>query len=153
SDHDRIDQRENGSGRLRISFRRAARPGHFQQPNQNDRLAVASPRPTDSRNSWDCSRHSTAPIDFPGTRRKRSRPLIAVVYPDLPEAEQSGFLLLLGVPVGGSEITIQVQDYRKIWRNDFRYRCLGFSCHFSGSTRSAARRGFLSTYLAQLFVG
>src|SRR5215831_16890342 len=47
-------------------------------------------------------------------RRKRSRPLIAAVYPDLPEAEQSGFLLLLGVSVGRSEIAIQVQDHRKI---------------------------------------
>jgi len=48
------------------------------------------------------------------SRRKRSRPLIAAAYPDLPEAGQSGFLLLLELPVGPSEITIQVQDDRTI---------------------------------------
>src|ERR1043166_3292859 len=46
-------------------------------------------------------------------RRKRSRPLIAAAYPDLPEAGQSGFLLVLELPIGRSEITIQVQDHRK----------------------------------------
>src|SRR6266699_6491884 len=35
-------------------------------------------------------------------RRKRSRPLIAAAYPDLPEAGQSGFLLVLELPVGAS---------------------------------------------------
>lgn len=52
-------------------------------------------------------------------RRKRSRPLVAAAYPDLPEAGQSGFLLLLKLPVGRSEITIQVQDHDKIWRTIF----------------------------------
>src|SRR5215212_7420949 len=42
-------------------------------------------------------------------RRKRSRPVIAAAYPDLPEAGQSGFFLLLELPIGRSEITIQVQ--------------------------------------------
>src|SRR6185369_11335195 len=52
-------------------------------------------------------------------RRKRSRPLIAAAYPDLPEAGQSGFLLLLKLPVGRSKVTIQVQDDRKVWRTIF----------------------------------
>src|SRR4030095_10707047 len=45
-------------------------------------------------------------------RRKRSRPLIAAAYPDLPGAGHSGFLLVLELPFGRSEITIQVQDDR-----------------------------------------
>src|SRR5437899_12484434 len=49
-------------------------------------------------------------------RRKRSRPVIAAAYPDLPEAGQGGFLLVLELPVGPSEITLQVQDQEKIWR-------------------------------------
>src|ERR1700751_3438672 len=52
-------------------------------------------------------------------RRKRSRPLIAAVYPDLLEAWQSGFLLVLDLPVGPSKIRIQVQDHEKIWRTIF----------------------------------
>src|ERR1044072_7736703 len=52
-------------------------------------------------------------------RRKRSRPLVAAAYPDLPEAGQSGFLLELELPFGRSEITIQVQDDRKTWRTIF----------------------------------
>ena len=50
---------------------------------------------------------------FSGARRKRSRPLIAAAYPDLPDAGQSGFLLVLQLPAGPSEITIQVQDHEK----------------------------------------
>src|ERR1041384_6459424 len=52
-------------------------------------------------------------------RRKRSRPLIAAAYPDLPEAGQSGFLLVLELPLGRSEITIQVQDHGKTWQTIF----------------------------------
>src|SRR6266702_5343587 len=52
-------------------------------------------------------------------RRKRSRPLIAAAYPDLPEAGQSGFLLALEPPAGRSEITIKVQDHERIWRTIF----------------------------------
>ena len=65
-------------------------------------------------------------------RRKRSRPLIAAAYPDLPEAEQSGFLLLLGLPVGRSEIAIQVQDHRKIWRTIFVTDVWAFPLAFLG---------------------
>ena len=52
-------------------------------------------------------------------RRKRSRPLIAAAYPDLPEAGQSGFLLVLDLHGGPNEITFQVQDDRKVWRTIF----------------------------------
>ena len=86
-------------------------------------------------------------------RRKRSRPLIAAAYPDLPEAEQSGFLLLLGLPVGRSEIAIQVQDHRKIWRTIFVTNVWAFPLTFLGRLRLPRVEGFLSTYLAQLFVG
>ena len=47
-------------------------------------------------------------------RRKRSRSLIAAAYPDLPEAGQSGFLLVLELPLGRNEITIQVQDRKSV---------------------------------------
>src|SRR4029077_18247548 len=86
-------------------------------------------------------------------RRKRSRPLIAAAYPDLPEAGQSGFLLLLEMPVGGSEITIQVQDHRKIWRTIFVTDVWAFPLTFLGRIGLPRVERFLSPYLAQLFVG
>src|SRR5438874_11787209 len=86
-------------------------------------------------------------------RSKRSRPLIAAAYPDLPEAGQSGFLLLLELPVGRSEITIQVQDHRKIWRTIFVTDIWAFPVTFLGRIGLPHVERFLSTYLAQLFVG
>ena len=86
-------------------------------------------------------------------RRKRSRPLIAAAYPDLPEAGQSGFLLLLELPVGRSEITIQVQDDRKIWRKIFVTDTWAFPLTFVGRIGLPRVEQFLSTYLGQLFVG
>ncbi len=86
-------------------------------------------------------------------RRKRSRPLIAAAYPDLPEAGQSGFLLLLEMPIGRSEITIQVQDHRKIWRTIFVTDIWAFPLTFLGRIGLPRVERFLSTYLAQLFVG
>ena len=85
-------------------------------------------------------------------RRKRSRPLIAAAYPDLPEAGQSGFLLVLELPLGRSEITIQVQDHRKIWRTIFVTRYLGVSSYLSGSNRSAARRRVLVRLISRNFL-
>ena len=52
-------------------------------------------------------------------RRKRSRPRVAAAYTHLPEAGQSGFLLLLELPFGPGQITIEVQDQDKIWRTIF----------------------------------
>ena len=86
-------------------------------------------------------------------RRKRSRPLIAAAYPDLPEAGQSGFLLLLEMPVGRSEITIQVQDHRKIWRTIFVTDIWAFPLTFLGRIGLPRVERVLSTYLAQIFVG
>ena len=86
-------------------------------------------------------------------RRKRSRPLIAAAYPDLPEAGQSGFLLVLELPVGRSEITIQVQDHRKIWRTIFVTKIWAFPVTFLGRIGLPRVERLLSTYLAQLFVG
>src|SRR5215216_555676 len=85
-------------------------------------------------------------------RRKRSRPLIAAAYPDLPEAGQSGFLLLLELPVGRSEITIQVQDDRKIWRTIFVTDIWAFPLTLLGRIGLPRVERFLSTYLTQLFV-
>src|SRR6266566_5987734 len=86
-------------------------------------------------------------------RRKRSRPLIAAAYPDLPEAGQSGFLLVLNCPIGRSEITIQVQDHRKISRTIFVTDIWAFPLTFLGLIGLPRVERFLSTYLAQLFVG
>ena len=86
-------------------------------------------------------------------RRKRSRPAIAAAYPDLPEGGQSGFLLLLELPVGRSEITIQVQDHRKIWRTIFVTEVWAFPLTLLGRIGLPRVERFLSTYLAQLFVG
>jgi glycosyltransferase involved in cell wall biosynthesis len=85
-------------------------------------------------------------------RRKRSRPLIAAAYPDLPEAGQSGFLLLLECPVGLSKIAIQVQDHRKIWRTIFVANVWAFPLTFLGRLGLPRVEEFLSTYLAQCFV-
>lgn len=85
-------------------------------------------------------------------RRKRSRPLIAAAYPDLLEAGQSGFLLVLGLPVGQSEVAIQVQDHRKIWRTIFVTDVWAFPLTFLGRLRLPRVERFLSTYLGQFFV-
>src|SRR6266550_2643264 len=86
-------------------------------------------------------------------RRKRSRPLIAAAYPDLPEAGQSGFLLLLELSFGRSEITIQVQDDRKIWRTIFVTDTWAFPLTFLDRMGLPRVERFLSSYLAQRFVG
>ena len=85
-------------------------------------------------------------------RRKRSRPLIAAAYPDLPEAGQSGFLLLLELPLGRSEVTIQVQDHRKIWRPIFVTDVWAVPLTFLGRIGLPRVERFLSAYLAQIFV-
>src|SRR3984893_2170696 len=83
-------------------------------------------------------------------RRKRSRPLIAAAYPDLPEAEQSGFLLVLELPVGASEVTIQVQDHDKIWRTIFVTHIRALPLTFIGRIGLPCVEQFLASYLAEV---
>ena len=85
-------------------------------------------------------------------RRKRSRPLIAAAYPDLAEAGQSGFLLVLEVPLGRNEITIQVQDDRKIWRTIFSSDVWAFPLTFLGQIGLPRVERFLCAHLAHAFV-
>src|SRR5262245_39421864 len=85
-------------------------------------------------------------------RRKKSRPLIAAAYPDLSEAGQSGFLLVLGLPIGRSKVRIQVQDHRKIWRTIFITEIWAFPLTFLSRLGLPRVEQFLSTYLAQHFV-
>ena len=85
-------------------------------------------------------------------RRKRSRPLIAAAYPDLPEAGQSGFLLVLELPVGASEVTIQVQDHDKVWRTIFVTHISAFPLTFIGRIGLPRVEQFLATYLAEVFL-
>jgi glycosyltransferase involved in cell wall biosynthesis len=84
-------------------------------------------------------------------RRKRSRPLIAAAYPDLPDAGQSGFLLVLELPVGRSEITIQVQDHEKIWRTIFVAHIRAFPLTLIRRMGLPRVEQFFVAYLPQLF--
>src|SRR6267378_4325735 len=84
-------------------------------------------------------------------RRKRSRPLIAAAYPDLTDAGQSGFLLVLELPAGPSQITIEVQDHEKIWRTIFITEVWAFPLAFVGRIGLPRVQQFFSTYLSQLF--
>jgi glycosyltransferase involved in cell wall biosynthesis len=84
-------------------------------------------------------------------RRKRSRPAIAAAYPDLREAGQSGFLLALKLPVGPSEITIQVQDHEKIWRTIFVTGIWTFPLSLLNRIGLPRVEQFFVTYLGQLF--
>src|SRR6266699_2673094 len=86
-------------------------------------------------------------------RRKRSRPLIAAVYPDFPEAGQSGFLLALELPPGRSNVIIQVRDHEKIWRTIFVTQIWALPLAFLGRIGLPRVEHFLVTYLAQLFPG
>ena len=85
-------------------------------------------------------------------RRKRSRPLIAAAYPDLPDAGQSGFLLVLQLPAGPSEITIQVQDHDKIWRTIFVTDIWAFPLTFVGWIGLPHVEQFFVTYLTEFFL-
>jgi GT2 family glycosyltransferase len=52
-------------------------------------------------------------------RRKRSRPDIALEFPDVPDALASGFLIEAQLRSGPNQISIQVQDEQKRWRTFF----------------------------------
>jgi len=86
-------------------------------------------------------------------RRKRSRPLIAAAYPDLPDAGQSGFLLALELPAGPSQVTIEVQDHEKVWRTIFVTQIWAWPLSFLGRIGLPRVEQFLVTYLAQFFPG
>jgi glycosyltransferase involved in cell wall biosynthesis len=52
-------------------------------------------------------------------RRKRSRPDVALEFPDVPDARASGFLIETQLRSGRNQISIQVQDDQKRWRTFF----------------------------------
>jgi len=52
-------------------------------------------------------------------RRKRSRPDVALEFPDVPDAHASGFLIETQLRSGRNQISIQVQDEQKVWRTFF----------------------------------
>ena len=52
-------------------------------------------------------------------RRKRSRPDIALEFPNVPDARASGFLIETQLRSGRNQISIQVQDEQKRWRTFF----------------------------------
>ena len=49
-------------------------------------------------------------------RRKRSRPDVALEFPDVPDARASGFLIEAKLRSGRNQVSIQVQDEQKRWR-------------------------------------
>ena len=56
-------------------------------------------------------------------RRKHPRPVIGAAYPNFPEAAHSGFILELDrLPLGKSELELQVKDHEKHWRTIFATR-------------------------------
>jgi glycosyltransferase involved in cell wall biosynthesis len=56
-------------------------------------------------------------------RRKHPRPVIGAAYPNSPEAATSGFILEIDrLPVGKSELELQVKDHEKNWRTIFATR-------------------------------
>jgi GT2 family glycosyltransferase len=56
---------------------------------------------------------------FTRARRKRSRPDVALEFPDVPDARASGFLIETRLHSGRNQISIQVQDEQKRWRTFF----------------------------------
>ncbi|HET7227096.1 MAG TPA: glycosyltransferase [Chthoniobacterales bacterium] len=65
------------------------------------------------------ARNSLWPRRVARARRKRSRPDVAVEFPDVPDAHASGFLIETQLRSGRNQISIQVQDEQKIWRTFF----------------------------------
>jgi glycosyltransferase involved in cell wall biosynthesis len=86
-------------------------------------------------------------------RRKRSTPVVGAAYPDFPEAAESGFLLELELPVGQSQVTIQVRDHEKIWRTIFVTQIWAFPIAFFGRIGLPRVEHVLVTALAELFPG
>src|SRR5205814_9514746 len=86
-------------------------------------------------------------------RRKRSTPVVAAAYPDFPEAAESGFLLELELPVGQSQVTIQVRDHEKIWRTIFVTQIWAFPVAFFGRIGVPRVEHVMVTALAELFPG
>lgn len=84
-------------------------------------------------------------------RRKRSRPLVAAAYPDLPEAGESGFLLELELPAGRSEVTIQVRDHEKAWKTILVTHSWAFPLAFLGRIGLSRVEHTLVTFLTELF--
>jgi glycosyltransferase involved in cell wall biosynthesis len=85
-------------------------------------------------------------------RRKKSRPLVAAAYPDFPEAGESGFLLELELPFGGSEVTIQVRDHEKTWQTILVTQIWVFPLTFLGRIGLPRVEHVLVTSLTELFV-
>jgi glycosyltransferase involved in cell wall biosynthesis len=85
-------------------------------------------------------------------RRKRSRPLIAAAYPDLPEAGESGFLLELELPFGRSDVTIQVRDHEKTWQTILVTQIWAFPFTLLGRIGLPRVEHVLVTSLTELFL-
>ena len=65
------------------------------------------------------ARNSLWPRRVARARRKRSRPDVAMEFPEVPDAHASGFLIETQLRSGRNQISIQVQDEQKIWRTFF----------------------------------
>jgi hypothetical protein len=65
------------------------------------------------------ARNSLWPRRVTRARRKRSRPDVALEFPNVPDARASGFLIEMQLRSGRNQICIQVQDDQKRWRTFF----------------------------------
>ena len=65
------------------------------------------------------ARNGLWPCRVTRARRKRSRPDVALEFPDVPDARASGFLIETQLRSGRNQISIQVQDEQKRWRTFF----------------------------------
>ncbi|HSH39978.1 MAG TPA: glycosyltransferase, partial [Chthoniobacterales bacterium] len=84
-------------------------------------------------------------------RRKRIRPDVAAAFPDLPDAEASGFLIELRLGLGRSDLTFQVLDHERVWRTFATAQVSALPLASLSWTGLTNFRRFLIFYLKQFF--
>jgi GT2 family glycosyltransferase len=86
-------------------------------------------------------------------RRKRKRPEVAAVFPQLADAEASGFLFELRLRFGRSHLTFQLMDHERVWRTFAIATVVAFPLALLSRFRLTHLRQFLISYLKQSFAG
>lgn len=93
-----------------------------------------------------------SPRTFKG-RRKHPRPVIGAAYPNFPEAATSGFILEIDrLPLGKSDLELQVKDHEKNWRTIFATRINTLSVDWLSRMRLPRLHESLSAKLRSRFV-
>lgn len=83
-------------------------------------------------------------------RRKRTRPDVGLVYPHLPDALRSGFLLELRLGFGRNQLLFQVRDHERIWRTFHSARVFAMPLSILARLGLTHLRRFLAFYLKRL---